>query len=697
MKIAFITNPSVQCGVSQYGLSIIAALQDFSRNTVISYPLAGKQDFEAAREDIAAADLAVYNYHPNTLGFLSKADIRSTGKPAVGLLHEFDYVTAYTELADLFRYRIVSDPSLASRLPGLWSVPRIVPQIPVAAPANDIFTIGTFGFATQGKNYDEIIRFAARHFQKARIRLHIPNSFYCDKDGKYARQMVDDCRKLADDRIEIEFSGEYLSEEALVRFLAANDLNMFLYDDQPGRGISSVLDFAVAAERPLALSQSTMFRHVRAVAPELFLDISPLERILAEGTASCQRLKALWTPKNAANALDGIFEAVLADFARPRTHRVNTVLTDDLRVALQPREEEMKQLCPTIFIRKIPRANVQQAFVLEQVERHAQPGDAVLCVGYNDDTAYYTLQEKGYTIDAIDPEFNTDLDGFFKQYHGKRYYDCIFSTSAIEHVADDETFISQIAQLLAPGGIAILTMDFQEKYQDGAAIPAADKRLYSTARILGKFVPELHGCRLLDVPDWNEYEPDFDHDGCRYHFATLVFRKNAEVYDNAAEKYEYQMCLMSKIDKWRLKKLDYEYSQTTAKLVLLHQELDMLHRENARIVNSLSWRVTKPIRFMILCLQNPHDAARKLKEKIKTIPGAHRLRKPYRYLQLLRKDPHDFCSRVKRKLAWRFAIRRPDILPATKKREGREIAAILKNRASGISFGKRLSGGKDED
>lgn len=704
MNIAFITNPSVQCGVAQYGLDIVAALQGFSRHTVTSYPLADRHDFEAARADIAAADLALYNYHPTTLGFLTKAGIHSVGNPAVGLLHEFDYSTAYTALADHFRYRIAPDPSLVSRVPGLWSVPRIVPQIPVAAPDNDVFTIGSFGFATPGKNYEEIVRLAARHFARARVRLHIPNSFYCDKDGRLAKEVITRCRQMTDGRVELAFSGEYLSPEELVAFLAGNDLNIFLYDNQSGRGISSVLDYALAAERPLALSNSAMFRHVRTFAPELFLDISPLDRILNDGAGSCRRLKALWTPENAARAFDEAFEAAVEDFARPHTHRVNTILTDDFREALRPREEEMKQRCPDVFARKLPRANVQQAFVLEQVERHVKAGGAILCVGYNEDTAYFTLKEKGYAVDAIDPEFDTDLDGFFRQHHGKRYYNCIFSTSVIEHVADDETFISQIAQLLAPGGVAILTMDFREDYQDGVLIPAADERFYTSDRLLGAFVPLLHGCTLLDIPDWNEHEPDFDYEGCRYGFATLVFRKNAALPDSVTADYERQTVrLLRKTDK-QLRELASKYALATQQLATAIAERNMARRErdiNAQerdqILHSLSWRVTKPLRFAKLCLRNPHAAARKVKEKVKTLPGAHRLRKPYRYLQLLRNDPHDFWLRVKRKLAWYFGRRQPDALPMTKTQNEQDIAAMLQNKMQGISFGKRLTGAKDEN
>jgi SAM-dependent methyltransferase len=719
VNIAFITNPAVQCGASQLGMDIVNALREHSRHAITAYPIGCPADFDAAFDSVAGSDLALYNYHPGTIGFLKREDIRRTGKPAVGLLHEFDYLNVHAVLADIFRYRIAPDPSLAGRVPGLWSVPRVIPPVRVEEPKNELFTIGTFGFATPGKNYDEIIAFAARHFDRARVRLHLPNSFYCDADGSLARQVCERCRAMTDGRIELQFSGDYLAADDLIAFLAGNDFNLFLYDTQRGRGISSVTDFAVAAERPLALSDSGMFRHIRAFAPELFLSVSSVEHILDNGAQACRRLKALWTPERAARAYDEAFEAAVSDCAKPHAQRLNTVLTEDFREALRPREDEMTALCPEIIARKAQRANVQQAFVLDRVLAGAKPGTSILCVGFNEDTAYYALQAKGVAVDAVDPVFNTDLSGFWRQYHGKRHYDLIFSTSVIEHVEDDETFVSQIAELLAPGGTAVLTMDFREDYRRGDAVPAADKRLYTTERILGRLVPLLHGCRLSDTPDWNEHEPDFDYEGCRYGFATLVFRKESGLPDVLMERREQtlqRMIAEEKLDHARTAQAEAEVERNTAtaerRLLALQLEntqqqlTEALARQEA-IYASRSWRITKPLRFARLCVRDPHEARHKLKEKIKALPGAHYLLKPYRTLKLLCIDPRAFSHKTKEKLrclrlrhGLRFggtdAAGMPAYgagrAPASRYKDEQAILDGLRRQVGRYVFGKRLDG-----
>jgi hypothetical protein len=64
-------------------------------------------------------------------------------------------------------------------------------------------------------------------------------------------------------------------------------------------------------------------------------------------------------------------------------------------------------------------------------------------------------------------------------------------------VTDDQRFVRMAADLLAPNGIAVFTVDFAEGYVDGDNIPHADQRFY-TIRILA-----ADSCQLcLTVRFW---------------------------------------------------------------------------------------------------------------------------------------------------------------------------------------------------
>jgi SAM-dependent methyltransferase len=178
--------------------------------------------------------------------------------------------------------------------------------------------------------------------------------------------------------------------------------------------------------------------------------------------------------------------------------------------------------------RKIPQANVQQAFVKAAVE-HFSEGKKnlnVLCIGSFEDTAYGALKTKGYNIVGIDPVVNMDLETFFNQRSTvKASFDIIFSTSVIEHVENDERFISEVRDLLAVDGVAILTMDYSDAYREGEAKPSVDYRLYTSRDILFRLIPRLHNCELVDYCFWQRSVPDFTFDGARYSFASLVFKR----------------------------------------------------------------------------------------------------------------------------------------------------------------------------
>lgn len=210
---------------------------------------------------------------------------------------------------------------------------------------------------------------------------------------------------------------------------------------------------------------------------------------------------------------------------------LNRVLTDADREYYEPLIQKMHELVPDMMARKIARANVQQAFVLETVKKLCDTyfngtQAAILSVGCYEDTATESLSEMGYQGIGIDPEMNMDLNTFFAN-HGNHRYDVIFSTSVIEHVPDDETFISQICQLLRPGGYGVLTMDFNNFWEPGKPKPGEDQRLYTQEDIEIRLGYHLlkNNCQLVGKTDYSAV-PDFEYGGAKYSFATMVFKKN---------------------------------------------------------------------------------------------------------------------------------------------------------------------------
>ena len=205
----------------------------------------------------------------------------------------------------------------------------------------------------------------------------------------------------------------------------------------------------------------------------------------------------------------------------------NRVLTDADRELYKDRIDDMFRLMPDEMARKIPEANVQQAFVLSEVLKQYNEGKFfTLSVGCFEDTAYTYLKIKEAGVVGIDPAINHDLH----TYAGKtnKQFDVVFATSVIEHVENDEEFIADICTLLKEGGVAILTTDFKDDYKVGD--PGPNVRFYTKYDLEVRLPSVLaeYDCELVDEPDWSDKD-NFVFQGHHYSFATFVFRKNSNV------------------------------------------------------------------------------------------------------------------------------------------------------------------------
>jgi SAM-dependent methyltransferase len=211
-----------------------------------------------------------------------------------------------------------------------------------------------------------------------------------------------------------------------------------------------------------------------------------------------------------------------------KVKQFNRILDDQARKEYAEAIQTLFTTSSEMMKRKIPRANVQQGFVLDTVRNFAQSNSKILSVGCFEDTAYDALVKLGHKVEGIDPEINQDLNTFFNLPTTKKgSYNIIFSTSVIEHVKDDELFLKQISELLAPGGIGVLTCDYEDSWTPEQGVFPSNFRFYTQNDIKQRLLPCLMNCQLIDEPKWDCKNPDFELAGKKYTFATLVFQKRS--------------------------------------------------------------------------------------------------------------------------------------------------------------------------
>lgn len=98
--------------------------------------------------------------------------------------------------------------------------------------------------------------------------------------------------------IKLEITTDFMDNKALLNFLAASSINIFLYDEEPGRGLSSVMDYVICINKPVAISKSNMFRHVFNTIPSICADNRSLLEIMKSNNDSLLPFREKWSHAN---------------------------------------------------------------------------------------------------------------------------------------------------------------------------------------------------------------------------------------------------------------------------------------------------------------------------------------------------------------------------------------------------------------
>lgn len=259
MTTLFLNHQQERCGVYQMGRRIGLSLSDADVATYFEAP-----DFSMAVAAVEAVQprAIIYNWHPSTILWAPDLVRRCPDSKHIGLIHEISPAAPGTA-AEIFRYRIVCDPSFPIDGATLFRSVRHIPRYEGERQPNEVMTVGSFGFAVGGKMFATIAHAVGAEFPGALVRLRIPHAHYGDDAGTLAKRASAASRAVTIGGVRVEVAHDFLDEKQLVAWLAGNDLNAFFYEKNAGRGIASVLDYAIAARRPIAINDSQMFRHVR--------------------------------------------------------------------------------------------------------------------------------------------------------------------------------------------------------------------------------------------------------------------------------------------------------------------------------------------------------------------------------------------------------------------------------------------------
>jgi len=149
---------------------------------------------------------------------------------------------------------------------GVDIVGRPLPPTARTVPGDGPARIGTFGFAFPHKGFVEVAREVNMTLAEGTFDLHMPEAWFNGAEGRplYGPAILDSCRDQIDHggRITFHHTSNHLPSPDLVDRLGKNDVNILLYaPGQPDAGLSSALDYLIAARRPAIVTDCAMFRH----------------------------------------------------------------------------------------------------------------------------------------------------------------------------------------------------------------------------------------------------------------------------------------------------------------------------------------------------------------------------------------------------------------------------------------------------
>jgi len=318
-SIVFFSHRERQCGVHQFGKQIFAAISRSSQFNFIYCEVAHPSDVRDAVLQYDPAAVLI-NFHPATIGWIAGWPLWSLQVPTIGIMHEMTAALAERTDDTLFDYYIYHDPSAKLRNPRFFTAGRLIGEAVESAPASSRVTIGSFGFATAGKGFEAVAARAHAEFDDCLIRFNIPSSDFSDKDGSEAHRVADRCRSIIyKPGIDIEITHDFMDLQDVKAFLAGNSLNAFFYDEQSERGISSAIDVALAARRPIAARHTSMVRHLFDARPSIFIEERSLREIVESGISPLQPYIDRWTADNMQAEYENIVSSILdRESAQPR-------------------------------------------------------------------------------------------------------------------------------------------------------------------------------------------------------------------------------------------------------------------------------------------------------------------------------------------------------------------------------------------
>ena len=295
MKGIFYNSKKSYCSIHESGLMCYNALKK-SNIYNIEYCEDSKYD--------QIYDFAVFNQHMIVNNWIDESIIKKMNcKTFCIVLEVGDENNIMPWTPQIFNHYMIIDPTI-KEYNNVHAFPRPIEDYDNKNIENNIPIIGSFGFATVGKNWNQIVEQTNKEFEEAVVKINLPEATYIPNSKEINRQTVENIMSVSRKKtIKIEITHEYMNKKELIEWCAKNTINFFPYYRNM-YGLAAVTDQAIAAGKPILTTDNKTFRHIlQYIKP--FPEIGIKQAIEINGK-SVLKMKENWSTSNFVKKFENI-------------------------------------------------------------------------------------------------------------------------------------------------------------------------------------------------------------------------------------------------------------------------------------------------------------------------------------------------------------------------------------------------------
>lgn len=254
MRGIFYNCPKAQCSIYESGVMCFNALKQSNKYTL---------DYTEGQAIDNSYDFAIFNHHVSVNNWMTNGCLYEfKGKKHCIVLevgHDGDLMPLTPRIFDTY---LVIDPTVEDKN-SIYSFPRPIERVETDEYIDYGYPIiGTFGFATDGKKWAEVVELANKDFDKAVVRINIPFATHVPDYRNRVWRILDEIKSIPiKSNISVEMTCNYMDKSELIRWCSRNTINYFPYYRNMA-GLAAVTDQAISAKRPILVTNNPTFRHL---------------------------------------------------------------------------------------------------------------------------------------------------------------------------------------------------------------------------------------------------------------------------------------------------------------------------------------------------------------------------------------------------------------------------------------------------